>query len=122
MRVNGEGFDYSLIGSATEPRRKLPALIAKSFGVVEQIQRRTLSQRTAGRRLYLPARRPRHHYRELDLDELKEAVALYKDAGRVDPFERQPDSLFNLPVGDDHPVNVGGPRVPVAARVFARRV
>src|ERR1700752_4212580 len=76
----------------------------------QDVEGRSLFKSPSSRAFYL--RRTcrfvtRHQYGEVYVDELKKTVSFDQDARRLDAFERELYSAFDLIVSDNYPVNVG---------------
>src|SRR5689334_19300376 len=63
-----------------------------------------------------------HHHKEIDVDKLREAIALDQHSFRLHTRQRFANSRLDLIVGSNEPVNVCGARIPITASVFAECV
>src|SRR5215213_3624135 len=121
-RENGEGTDEVPVGRDFTPQGKALAHGQRLAFTFEQVERGTFRERASGRGFDLTAFGARDHDGEIRVNELEEAVAFDQNSGGLYTFERRLDSLFDLTVGHNHPVDVRRPRVPVPPRVFPRSV
>src|SRR5215204_2514041 len=89
---------------------------------VREVQRRSFRQNAARGGLDLQHVCARDKHREVGLRETEETVPLDDDARGLYARQRRAEAGLDLPLSDDRPVNVRGPRVPVAPGVLAGRV
>ncbi len=91
-------------------------------GSVKDVESRGLLKCPSRRSFYFNGAITRDEHSEVDVNEPKETVSFDQDTGRLDACKRKLYSAFDLIVGHDHPVNIGGAGVPVSAGIFIGRI